>query len=90
MTLPGAGETRRAKWGLREFGNSVGVGGGGLGGESEQWDPNNRGDALKLEMLLKAGRGESTLAFPFLLIFSLLPALVRLSQKSAGRRIWGT
>lgn len=61
-----------------------------LGGESDQWNPNNRGDALKLEMLLKAGRGESTLAFPFLLIFSLLPTLVRLSQKSVDREIWGT
>lgn len=71
-----------AKWGLWEFGNSVGVVGVVLRGESDQWNPNNRGDALKLVMLLKAGEGESTLAFPSSLIFSLLPTLVRLSEVS--------
>lgn len=34
---------------------------------------NHRGDSLMLQMLPKAGRGERTLAFPFLLTFSVLP-----------------
>lgn len=48
----------------------------GAGNLKESWrggNSNHRGDSSMLEMLPKAGRGESSLAFPFLLSFSFQP-----------------